>query len=109
MESIRRLFWWVLVGSKGGPTRMQILMLLRQGPANANQIAVKLNLNYKTVQHHLKVLEENRMIVPEGERYNVTYRLSPELLDNIDILDSIIESISSSKGVDKNLGAALDS
>lgn len=97
------------MGSKGGPTRMQILMLLRQGPANANQIAVKLNLNYKTVQHHLKVLEENRMIVPEGERYNVTYRLSPELLDNIDILDSIIESISSGKGVDKNLGAALDS
>ena len=88
---------------------MQILMLLRQGPANANQIAVKLNLNYKTVQHHLRVLEENRMIVSEGERYNVTYRLSPELLDNIDILDSIIKSISSSKEVDENLGTSMDS
>ena len=91
MESLRRLFWWLLVGSRGGPTRLQILMLLREGPANANQIATRLGLNYKTVQHHLRILEENRMIVSEGSRYNVTYRLSPELLDNIDILDSIIE------------------
>ncbi len=101
MEAIRRLFCWVLIGSKGGPTRLQILELLREGPANANQIAMRLNLNYKTVQHHLRILEENHMIVAEGERYNVTYRLSPELLDNIDILDSIIKSISSDKEVNK--------
>ena len=92
MESLRRLFWWLLVGSRGGPTRLQILMVLREGPANANQIATRLGLNYKTVQHHLRILEENRMIISEGGKYNVIYRLSPELLDNIDILDSVIEN-----------------
>ena len=101
MESLRRLFWWVLAGSRGGATRLQILNLLREGPANANQIASRLNLNYKTVQHHLRVLEENRMIVSEGGRYNVTYRLSPELLDNMDILESVIKNLSSGREVNR--------
>jgi len=89
-EPLRRLFWWLLVGSRGGHTRLLILMSLRHSPANANQLATQLRLNYKTVQHHLRVLAENRMVVASGEKYNVTYRLSPELLANIDILDATI-------------------
>ncbi len=89
-EPLRKLFWWLLVGSKGGHKRLMIIMALRQAPANANQLATKLGLNYKTIQHHLNVLMENRMIVAHGEKYNITYHLSPELLDNMDLIDSII-------------------
>jgi len=72
---------------------LQILLILREGPANANQIASRLNLNYKTVQHHLRILEENRMVVSEGGRYNVMYRLSQDLLDNMDVFESVVREI----------------
>ncbi|MDW8084290.1 MAG: winged helix-turn-helix domain-containing protein [Candidatus Caldarchaeum sp.] len=88
---IRRLFWWVLSGTRGGPTRLLILMKLRDGPANANQIASSLSLNYKTIQHHLEVLLENKFVEADERRYDIKYRLAPIVLENIDILDSIIE------------------
>jgi len=96
-EPFRRLFWWLLVGSKGGRTRLQILGALRLSSANANQLAMMLGLNYKTIQHHLRVLVENRMVSVTGEKYNVTYMLSPELLANIDILESVVKESGISK------------
>jgi DNA-binding transcriptional ArsR family regulator len=95
---LRRLFYWLLVGSKGGPTRLSIILKLKDGPANANQLATSLKLNYKTVQHHLEILVENRMVVASGGRYNVVYSISPELWENMDILESIIQEVSRLKG-----------
>ncbi|MCX8200728.1 MAG: winged helix-turn-helix domain-containing protein [Candidatus Caldarchaeum sp.] len=88
---LRRLFWWVLSGTRGGPTRLLILMKLRDGPANANRIAASLRLNYKTIQHHLEILLENRFVEADEGKYDVKYRLAPIVLENMDILDSIIE------------------
>ncbi|MEM0383868.1 MAG: winged helix-turn-helix domain-containing protein [Candidatus Caldarchaeum sp.] len=96
-KPIRRLFWWLLLGTKGGPTRLLILMLLRNGAANANKIASALQLNYKTVQHHLEVLLENGFVVAEGQRYGIKYTLAPIVLENMDVLDSIIHEALSSK------------
>jgi predicted transcriptional regulator len=43
-------------------------------PANANQISINLNLNYKTVIHHLNVLIKNGLIITEDkEIYGSTY------------------------------------
>jgi DNA-binding transcriptional ArsR family regulator len=46
---------------------------------NANQLAERLEMDYKTVRHHLKVLLQNRMIVEQGEGYGTMYFVSPEL------------------------------
>ena len=78
---------------------MLIILRLKDGPANANQLAAHLKLNYKTVQHHLEILTENRLVVPSDGKYNVVYSLSPELLENLDILQSIINEVGRVKGV----------
>jgi DNA-binding transcriptional ArsR family regulator len=81
------------MGSRGGPTRMLILMRLRDGPANAHQLATSLRLNYKTIQYHLETLLENKLVDREEYGYGAKYRLSQLTLENLDILDSIIEEI----------------
>lgn len=72
-------------------------MKLRDGPANANKIATSLHLNYKTIQHHLEVLVENKLVEAEGGKYDVKYRLAPIVLENMDVLDSIIEEVFKSR------------
>ncbi|MEM2237444.1 MAG: winged helix-turn-helix domain-containing protein [Candidatus Caldarchaeum sp.] len=90
-KPIKRLFWWLLLGTKGGPTRLLILVRLRDGPANANQLANALKLNYKTVQHHLEILMENKLVECDGGRYDVRFRLAPIVAENLDVLESIVE------------------
>src|SRR5215471_3887468 len=61
---LKRLLWYLLGGTRGGPTRAQILKTLHDRPLNANQLAESLSVDYKTVQHHLKVLEDNGLVAP---------------------------------------------
>ncbi len=48
--------WYVLSGTRGGANRARILRALDERPRNANQLAEDLDLDYKTVRHHLEVL-----------------------------------------------------
>lgn len=100
---VKRLFSWLLLGTRGGPTRLLILMLLRNGPANINQIAHSLKLHYKTVQYHLEVLLENKLVEADGIKYDVKYRLSPLVLENLDILESLIGEIFSHRSAKVNI------
>ena len=74
---LRRLLWFLLGGSRGGTNRARIISRLRDKPSNQNQLAGDLGLQYKAVQHHIKILLRNSLIVGTGERYGVTYSLSP--------------------------------
>ncbi len=51
--------WYVLTGTRGGTNRVRLLRALDKRPRNANQLADDLDLDYKTVRHHLDVLVEN--------------------------------------------------
>ncbi len=75
----RRIIWWVFTGNRGGPNRARLIVALKERPMNANQLAEGLQMDYKTVRHHLNVLSKNRMIVVEGEGYGTMYFVSPEL------------------------------
>jgi DNA-binding transcriptional ArsR family regulator len=68
-----RILWYVFATSKGGPTRIRIVDLLDKRPYNMHQISKELKLDYKTVQHHIKVLEENRVITAEEKKYGTIY------------------------------------
>ena len=86
---MERLLWWVLAGSRGGASRARIMIALRQRPYNANQLAEALGLDYKTIRHHLEVLERNLIVVTEGQRYAKLYYLSK----NMDGYYSLFEQI----------------
>ncbi len=66
--------------------RGRILTILKDRPLNANQLAEQLKVDYGTVQHHLKVLQENQLLVPSKEgAYGALYFHSPRLEQSWDV------------------------
>jgi DNA-binding transcriptional ArsR family regulator len=86
----KRMLMYLLVGSKGGFNRMQMIKLLKDEPLNANKIGERLSLDYKTVQHHLRILVENNIVVTNSAgTYGAMYFLTPYFEKHIGILDEI--------------------
>jgi DNA-binding transcriptional ArsR family regulator len=82
---MNRRLWHLIAGTRGGVNRALILTALRERPSNANDLASRLGLDYKTVRHHLEVLRENDFVMLLGERgYAVLYSLSPHLQFHFD-------------------------
>ncbi|MEG3224532.1 MAG: transcriptional regulator [Methanobacteriales archaeon Met13] len=86
---MKKLLWWIIAGTKGGVNRARIIESLHQRPYNAHQLAEKLELDYKTVRHHIKVLEQNKIISSSGEKYGTMYFLSAQMDENYDIFKDI--------------------
>jgi predicted transcriptional regulator len=74
---LRRLLWFLLGGSRGGENRARIIRCIRAKPSNLNQIAGELGLQYKAVQHHMRILVTNSLVVTSGEKYGLLYSLNP--------------------------------
>jgi DNA-binding transcriptional ArsR family regulator len=90
---LKYLLGWLIAGTRGGLTRAQIIKALNETPQNANQLANLLNLDYRTIRHHLGVLKKNRIITSAGDRYGTTYFLSPEMEENYALLEEILNKI----------------
>jgi len=88
-RSFRHLLHWLIAGSRGGVNRAKIIRILNDEPMNANQLTGMLKVDYRTVRHHLDVLEKNGVITPMGERYGMMYFLSPEMEENYTIFEEI--------------------
>ena len=90
-RSLRYLLGWLIAGTRGGATRAKMIKALRDTPQNANQLANLLGMDYRTIRHHLKVLEKNRIITAAGEGYGTTYFLSPALEENYVLFEDIVK------------------
>ncbi len=90
---LRRLLWFLLGGSRGGLNRARIIQRLRERPSNQNQLAGELGMQYKAVQHHVRVLLRSSLLMGAGEKYGVTYSLSPWLDSRMDIFDEICRKL----------------
>ncbi|WJI09005.1 winged helix-turn-helix transcriptional regulator [Methanobacterium sp. CWC-01] len=89
-----KILWWLIAGSTGGPNRARIIMALHERPLNAHQLAERLELNYKTVRHHIKVMEENKIVTSSGpstgkKQYGEIYFLSNLMEENYDTFKDI--------------------
>lgn len=90
----KRVLWYLIASSKGGVNRAKIIDRVNSRPANANQIASELKLDYKTVLHHLKVLSENGLVITENkETYGATYFLTPLMEKNFASFQEILAKI----------------
>lgn len=85
----RRLLWFLFAGSRGGENRIRIIDLLKGQPYNMNQLAEAMGLDYKAIQHHIRVLEKNNMVTKQGEKYGVLYFISNYLEHNIEAFDEV--------------------
>ena len=89
---MKNLLWYLVAGTKGGETRGRIIDLIRKKPSNANKIAEILKLDYKTIRHHIDVLEKNNIIAAINKgKYGAVYFLSEFMQANIQIFNEIWE------------------
>ena len=94
---VKRLLWFVFAGSRGGLNRLRIISELAEMPKNTNQLAKELGLDYKAIQHHIRVLEKNNLITSVGEKYGVTFFISTFLQVNMETFDDIAKKLDKSK------------
>ena len=85
------ILWSIIGGTRGGPNRARILNLLMIEPLNSHQISKRLNLDHKTIRHHLKILTKNSLIIKSSEEsYGANYILTPLMKQNVESLKEIV-------------------
>jgi len=94
---VKRLLWFVFAGSRGGLNRLKIISKLVETPKNTNQLSKELGLDYKAIQHHIRVLEKNNLITPIGEKYGMAFFISTFLQVNMETFDDIAKKLDKSK------------
>lgn len=87
--SFKHLLQWLIAGTGGGVNRARIINAIREEPRNANQLASLLEVDYRTVRHHLDVLEKNGLVTSMGDRYGKMYFLSNELEENFEVFEEV--------------------
>ena len=85
----KRLFWFLFAGTRGGMNRISIMELLIQQPYNINQLAEIIKIDYKAIQHHIRVLQKNNLITNSGEKYGVLYFISNYFEVNIEAFKEV--------------------
>src|SRR4030042_5971892 len=98
---LKYLLGWLIAGTRGGASRAKIIETLKETPHNANQLANLLGVDYRTIRHHLGVLEKNRIITSAGDGYGTTYFLSPMMEDNYSQFEEIMKRIWKKKNKEK--------
>jgi len=89
------VFWLLFVGSRGGTNRIRIISALRKMPSNRNQLATELGMDYKNIQHHIKVLEGNNLVKKIGKKYGMIYYVSTLFENSEAVFDEIIARLRS--------------
>lgn len=90
---LKQLFSSVFTGMSGRYTRMRIICAITEEPMNTREISKKLELDYKTIQHNIKVLENNNLIVREGAGYGDMFFPSDLLSLNLPTLYKVIRKV----------------
>jgi DNA-binding transcriptional ArsR family regulator len=93
VRQLKYLLGWLIAGTRGGVTRAKIIETLKEKPQNANQLANTLEMDYRTIRHHLKIITKNRIITSAGDGYGTTYFLSPEMEENYGLFEEIMNKI----------------
>ncbi|MFH2110326.1 MAG: winged helix-turn-helix domain-containing protein [Candidatus Bathyarchaeota archaeon] len=88
-RTFKHLLLWLFTGTRGGTNRGRIIEAIREHPMNTNQLRILLDLDYRTVKHHLDVLEDNDLITSAGNSYGKMYFVSQKLLETMEDFDEI--------------------
>ena len=95
--AFKRILWYVFFATRGGESRIRIVDKLDERPYNINQLSKELGMDYKTILHHIKVLEDNKIILAEEKKYGTIYFYSPMFEQGLNMFNEIKERILSKK------------
>ena len=89
----KKLFTEIFTGMQGRYTRLKIIKALIEDPSNVNQLAQKLDYDYKTIQRNVKILEDNQLIEKLGGGYGGMFFVSDLLLKNLNALNQVLQKV----------------
>jgi DNA-binding transcriptional ArsR family regulator len=92
-RSYKQLLLWLIEGSRGGVNRGRIIEAIKKEPLNANQLCNLLDVDYRTIRHHIDVLEKNHLITSVGEHYGKVFFISQDLEQNYGDFEEIWDRI----------------
>jgi PAS domain S-box-containing protein len=92
MPTLKQKLSYIILGQKGGKKRIQIIDLLNDRPYNLHQLSEIMNVNYRTVQHHVDVLKKNGLVSSSktggsGEVYFLTQEMESNMVLYKDIVN----------------------
>jgi predicted ArsR family transcriptional regulator len=90
-SSTRKLLWWLLLSTRGGPTRIKLLRAIIAKPLNASQLAKELGMDCTTIRHHLDILIKNHVIEAVGEKYGSVFYLNRWISQDNEYLQKILD------------------
>ena len=90
---MKKVLWWLILGTRGGINRAKIIKKLNERPYNAHQLSEELNVNYRTIRHHIKILEDSEVVKSAGEKYGKMYFLSENMEKNYNDFETIWKQI----------------
>ncbi|MCX9083725.1 MAG: PAS domain S-box protein [Candidatus Methanoperedens sp.] len=82
-----KLLCYLIEGTRGGKTRALILKHLAEKSYNANQLATILNMDYKTIRHHLQILVKYGLITKNHDGNSDLYFISNEITQSLNSFD----------------------
>ena len=69
-----------------------MIILLHERPYNANQLTDLLGMDYKTIRHHLRVLDKNEVVTALNKgSYGTMYFLTTSMEENYVTFEQIWE------------------
>jgi DNA-binding transcriptional ArsR family regulator len=90
---MEKALWYLFAGTRGGENRVRIVRALSERPLNANRLATELDVGYRTVRHHLALLEEHRVVEGDDNDYGKLYFLTDHFEQHSDTFDEITEHL----------------
>lgn len=88
------VLWQLLASSRGADTRVRLLQAIEERPRNPNQLADALGMDYTTITHHLRVLEENNVVTASSDDYGAVYLLTDQVRAHWDTVETILDTVS---------------
>ena len=65
------------------PTRREILRLLQEKDMTAGEIAEKFSMTWPSISHHLDLLKQADLVIPEKDGKYIYYSLNTTVVDEI--------------------------
>ncbi len=84
----RKLLCYLIKGTRGGKTRTLILRFLVDRSYNAHQLAKALDMDYKTIRHHLGILVKNGIVTRDNGGRTVLYFISKNIESELNEFNS---------------------